>query len=59
MKKKPLQFLWLVIVALFVVMEAYYIVNGNYDALFTSLMIISGILLLVVVYYLITQKYKK
>jgi len=59
MNKKIAQSIWLIIVVLFIGMEAYHLSVGNYDDLIISGLIVIIPLLAFAMYYLIKKQNKK
>jgi len=53
MNKKIAQWIWLIIIILFISMEVYHIARGNYDDVATSLLTVIAVLSIFGVYYLL------
>ena len=59
MNKKMAKIIWLVIVVLFIGMEVYHVVVGNYGDLVISLLIVIVLLSILGIYFLIRKSGKK
>jgi hypothetical protein len=59
MNKKIAKIIWLVIIILFVGMEIYHVIAGNYDDLAISLLVVIALLSMIGVYFLINKSSKK
>ena len=55
MNKKLASFIWLIIIFLFICLEIYHVVVGNYYDLITSLLVVIILLSMFGVYYLIRK----
>ena len=59
MNKKLAKTIWLIIITLFIGMEVYHVMVGNYDDLALSLLIVIVSLSIFGVYFLINKSNKK
>ena len=55
MNKKIAKIIWLIIIILFIGMEAYHVIVGNYDDLAISLLVVIALLSMIGVYFLINK----
>lgn len=58
MNKKMLKVIWLVIVILFIAMEVYHVIVGNFDDLALSLLVVITLLSMIGLYFLINKDRK-
>ena len=56
MNKKLPSFIWLIIISLFICLQIYHVIVGNYYDLITSLLVVIILLSMFGVYYLIRKK---
>lgn len=59
MNRKLPQYLWLIIIVLFICLEIYHFIVGNYFDLIISLLIVVILLSMIGVFYLIKKNVKK
>lgn len=59
MSKNLAKIIWLVIIILFVGMEIYHVIAGNYDDLAISLLVVITLLSMIGVYFLINKSDKE
>jgi len=59
MNKKFARIAWAIIITLFIGMEVYHVIVGNYDDLAISLLVVIALLSMLGVYFLINKSDKK
>ena len=55
MNKKMTKIIWLVVIVLFIAMEVYHVMVGNFDDLAISLLVVITLLSMIGVYFLINK----